>query len=233
MSERSRCARDCGVRIERGAPRARARAFIADVSRAGLHSDYELTILLVFTTLIMLLVTLIAIVWQARSVATQPTLRLCATGAQPELTLARGCRYHTFVSHVWGTGQDQVHTLVRQLQLLLPGVRVWLDVDSLTNVGALEESIRQSQTVIIFLSEGYFASRNCRRAPRSRRDRAEIDRDRSRSHTQARIARDAPLEHAVHPGARGRRRARRRVARRAPRRVRAQRRRGGRRRAYL
>ena len=154
--------------------RTRARALIADSSRAGLHSDYELTILLVFTTLIMLLVTLIAIVWQARSVATQPTLRLCATGAQPELTLARGCRYHTFVSHVWGTGQDQVHTLVRQLQLLLPGVRVWLDVDSLTNVGALEESIRQSQTVIIFLSEGYFASRNCRHAPRSRRDCAEI-----------------------------------------------------------
>ena len=173
MSERSRCARDGGVRIERGAPRARScihRRLVA----AGLHSDYELTILLVFTTLIMLLVTLIAIVWQARSVATQPTLRLCATGAQPELTLARGCRYHTFVSHVWGTGQDQVHTLVRQLQLLLPGVRVWLDVDSLTNVGALEESIRQSQTVIIFLSEGYFASRNCRRAPRSRRDCAEI-----------------------------------------------------------
>ena len=51
--------------------------------------------------------------------------------------------------------------IVRQLQLLLPGVRIWLDVDCLDDVGMLEESVQRSLTAIIFLSRGYFASKNC------------------------------------------------------------------------
>ena len=34
-------------------------------------------------------------------------------------------------SHIWSTGQDQVAVIKRQLQLLLPGVIVFLDVDDL------------------------------------------------------------------------------------------------------
>eukprot|EP00964_Phaeocystis_antarctica_P041728 scaffold23879_cov71-Phaeocystis_antarctica.AAC.3 len=34
-------------------------------------------------------------------------------------------------SHIWSTGQDQVAIIKRQLQLLLPGVIVFLDVDDL------------------------------------------------------------------------------------------------------
>ena len=71
--------------------------------------------------------------------------------------------FHLFVSHVWKTGQDQTHTLVRQLQLMLPGIRIWLDVVNLDDIGKLEEVMANAAVMLIFLSSGYFASHNCRR----------------------------------------------------------------------
>ena len=49
------------------------------------------------------------------------------------------------------------------LKLLLPGIRIWLDVDNPDDVGKLEASVKLSVTFIIFLSKGYFESLNCRR----------------------------------------------------------------------
>ena len=57
----------------------------------------------------------------------------------------------------------QVATIKRQLQLLLPGVSVFLDVDDLVEIGDLEGYIEASQCIMIFLSKGYFFSRNCLR----------------------------------------------------------------------
>ena len=44
------------------------------------------------------------------------------------LTLEKKQKYHLFLSHVWGTGQDQVAAIKRQLCLLIPGISVFLDV---------------------------------------------------------------------------------------------------------
>ena len=111
--------------------------------------------------------------------ARRPTFRLMANGEAPVLTLPPG-HFLGFLSHTWGTGQDQAHTIVRQLQLLLPGVRIWLasaiepchlpfpcgpftqlppsiyrlDVDYLDDVSMLEQSVDDSQCLIIFLSKG-------------------------------------------------------------------------------
>ena len=63
----------------------------------------------------------------------------------------------------WGTGQDQTHSLARMLKLLMPSIRIWLDVDNLDDVGKLEASVNLSAAFIIFLSKGYFKSFNCRR----------------------------------------------------------------------
>jgi hypothetical protein len=68
-----------------------------------------------------------------------------------------------FLSHVWATAQDQVAVIKRQLQALLPGVRVFLDVDDLEDVAGLEKCVQQSAVILLFLSRGYFKSRNCRR----------------------------------------------------------------------
>ena len=88
-------------------------------------------------------------------------LRLKATKARPQVSIARGLKYHLFLSHIWGTGQDQVAVIKRQLQRLMPGCIIFLDVDDLEEIGKLESYIDASASVLIFLSKGYFASRNC------------------------------------------------------------------------
>jgi len=62
---------------------------------------------------------------------------------------------------VWSTGQDQCAVIKRSIQHLLPSVSVFLDVDDLEEIGKLESYIDASASVLIFLSKGYFASRNC------------------------------------------------------------------------
>jgi hypothetical protein len=57
----------------------------------------------------------------------------------------------------------QTHAVVRKLQLLLPGIKIWLDVDYLNDLGKLEESVADCAVFLIFLSKGYFRSANCRR----------------------------------------------------------------------
>jgi nucleoside-triphosphatase THEP1 len=49
------------------------------------------------------------------------------------------------------------------MQLLLPGLRIWLDVDSLDDIGQLETAVTDAAVIVVFLSRGYFSSRNCRR----------------------------------------------------------------------
>ena len=57
---------------------------------------------------------------------------------------------------VWSSGQDQVANIKRQLRLLLPACKIFLDVDDLADIGKLEQYVLQSQCVLIFLSSGYF-----------------------------------------------------------------------------
>jgi len=90
-------------------------------------------------------------------------LRLVLTKQPPRLRLGENMNYHLFLSHVWSTAQDQVAVIKRMLQLLLPGVRVFLDVDDLDEIGNLEQHVQASQCVLLFLSRGYFESINCRR----------------------------------------------------------------------
>ena len=81
------------------------------------------------------------------------------------------------------TGQDAAAVIKNELQLLLPGIKIFLDVrtpaapparerrrcvrrytpsqqvDDLDDIGALEEYIGLSQMILFFLSKGYFRSK--------------------------------------------------------------------------
>ena len=92
--------------------------------------------------------------------ARMPTIQLQSTKAPPDLPLAKGHRWHMFLSHIWGTGQDQCATIKRQLKIMLPGASVFLDVDDLQSIDALEEYIESSAVVTIFVSKGYFLSKS-------------------------------------------------------------------------
>ena len=69
--------------------------------------------------------------------------------------------YHLFLSHVWGTGQDQMRVIKQRLLEMVPELSIFLDVDDLEDISDLQGYIERSWTVLIFCSKGYFSSRNC------------------------------------------------------------------------
>jgi len=69
--------------------------------------------------------------------------------------------YHMFLSHVWGTGQDQMRIIKQRLLEMIPGLSVFLDVDDLEDISNLQGYIERTQVVMIFCSQGYFKSKNC------------------------------------------------------------------------
>jgi hypothetical protein len=122
--------------------------------------DSFVSMALVFTAIVFLLALSLTI-----NDLLTPTKTFClrVNGLEPELHLKDKLRWHGFISHVWSTGQDATHVVVRQLQQFMPGVEVWLDVDCLTDISNLELSVSQSAVFMVFLSRGYFKSKNCRR----------------------------------------------------------------------
>ena len=129
----------------------------------GFGSLDRLVQTLVVSNLTVLVAFVALLIYQSLSHRSVPLLRLVATKQPPELKLADGMKYHLFLSHIWSTGQDTVAVIKRQLNLLMPGVIVFLDVDDLEEIGNLEQYVAASQCVLILLSRGYFFSANCLR----------------------------------------------------------------------
>ena len=71
-------------------------------------------------------------------------------------------RFHIFLSHVWGTGQDQMRIIKQRLKEMMPDIAVFLDVDDLAE-GKGAEYVDVSCVSLIFVSDGYFQSPNCMR----------------------------------------------------------------------
>ena len=96
-----------------------------------------------------LLFFLIGAVVAARRVAMIPTIQLASTKQPPELDIGTGITWHLFLSHIWcvtqlvrmikpgrielhprpcrSTGQDAVGNIKSELQLLVPGLKIFLD----------------------------------------------------------------------------------------------------------
>ena len=96
-----------------------------------------------------------------------PTLRLRATGLPPDLPTtsektSRG-RWHIFLSHAWSTGQDQANIVARQLTLLMPTVKIWLDVDCMVT---RLEPLPFPSVLLPFPSDFLFTTRDCHRPGR-------------------------------------------------------------------
>ena len=83
-------------------------------------------ILLSFTAL-MLVLMMVVLVQMVNKRGYVSTIRHRETGKEPILTLGVGQAYHLFNSHIWSTGQDATATIKRQLQRLMPSVRVFLE----------------------------------------------------------------------------------------------------------
>ena len=124
----------------------------------GPDSASVLVVLLVFGFLVIsICITLLSAINEVKA----PIVRVVSSRYIPTLELPEGYKHHVFASHVWSTGQSQTHAIVRTLQMFLPGLKVWLDVDNLTNTSALENSVKESAVFMLFYSQNYFKSKNC------------------------------------------------------------------------
>jgi hypothetical protein len=112
---------------------------------------------------LLMLALILLFVRLALTVSNLDLLKLSRTRAPPMLSIRQEHRHHLFLSHVWSTGQDQVAVIKRQLLRMVHGLRVFLDVDDLEDIGALERYVDESMIILVFLSRGYFCSRNCLR----------------------------------------------------------------------
>ena len=129
----------------------------------GFDSLNGLVSVMVVLNLLVLATFLFMMLYQMFSQQSVGIFRLVHSNQPPDLVLGGDMRYHLFLSHIWSTGQDQCAVIKRQLNLLLPGISVFLDVDDLEDIGALETYIEQTQCMLLFQSRGYYLSRNCLR----------------------------------------------------------------------
>lgn len=132
----------------------------------GIGSDAEdhLVILIITITLV-ILASFAALISYQMIFSSEHNYRLLRKidGRPPELILHKRMRWHLFLSHVWKSAQDQAAVIKRQLQIMLPGVKIFLDVDDMEDTGEVEAYVKQSQCLLFFYSEGYFVSAACRR----------------------------------------------------------------------
>ena len=97
-------------------------------TQVGMESAYNASVMMVFAGLVVVLVPTGMLIRQLLFAQAIPILRDARTMEPPELLLGANERYHLFLSHIWGTGQDQCATIKRQLTLLMPDVSIFLDV---------------------------------------------------------------------------------------------------------
>jgi len=143
-----------------------------------LRKNFDLNSLVIATLMttsvaIALAMTIVVVLQQCMQAAQTPVIKLRSSQRCPALTVADGITWHLFLSHIWSTGQDQCATIKRQLSLLIPGVSIFLDVDDLESIDALEEYIDGSQVIMIFVSAGYFKSANCLREVKAAVEKAK------------------------------------------------------------
>ena len=128
----------------------------------SLNSD-KASMAVLLLALCMLSITIFLVVVLAVNKIRAPTVKMVSTGHAPRLELPDHCNFHVFMSHVWVTGQAQTHAIARKMQLLLPELKVWLDVDQLNDTSKLEDWVAVSSVFILSYTKNYFKSENCRR----------------------------------------------------------------------
>jgi hypothetical protein len=149
---------------------------ISDRLSLKLRSDYEVpTATLAMVTLLSVLATVAAtglmVTWQIRAecldqlaaeaASKARRLRYLANDQEAKPIAVGNGRYHIFLSHVWGSGQDTMRIIKSRLFEMMPDLSIFLDVDNLEDTSDLKGYIERAQTVLIFCSEDYFTSKNC------------------------------------------------------------------------
>jgi hypothetical protein len=95
-----------------------------------------------------------AVVYDTRRVLREPLLQYKEGRGIVTLPPIGGASFDLFLSHAQDLGQDQVATIKGMLEKLLPSIKIFLDVESLDDLHALDKLITGSKAVLIFLTTG-------------------------------------------------------------------------------
>ena len=125
----------------------------ADMSRGSIASEYAgdnaLSLGLIAANSVVFLLIFAASYRGLRRIATELSgdrLKWSDSGAALQLAPPLSPDgYHLFLSHVWAHGQDLAGSLKSTFCGLVPGIRVFLDVDDLKDITRLEEHVQESE----------------------------------------------------------------------------------------
>jgi hypothetical protein len=76
----------------------------------------------------------------------------------PDEMRSRALRYHLCLSHQWRFGQDVARAIKLRLPDFVPNIQICVELDKERSADALRDSIDVSLTVVVLISDGYFAS---------------------------------------------------------------------------
>ena len=125
----------------------------------GFSSKEQMASFVVIMTFAILLCFTTAALLEVRKQSQIKVLRTVRDHQVPRVDLGSEMSYHLFLSHAWSSAQDTAAIIKRMLTLLLPCVKVFLDVDDLEEIGRLETYVEESQCMLIMLTRGYFTSK--------------------------------------------------------------------------
>jgi hypothetical protein len=114
-----------------------------------------ITVVLIFTVLSVLAGGIALIIRDFKHVMNEPLLQYAISREIVALpSLGEKHNFDLFLSHAQDLGQDQVATIKASLLNLFPYIKIFLDVESLDDIHALDELVSSSKNILIFLTAG-------------------------------------------------------------------------------
>jgi hypothetical protein len=115
----------------------------------------SITGVLIFSVVFVLVSGIGGMFYDLRRVINEPLFHFDNGGGIVSLPpLAPHLNFDLFLSHAQDLGQDQVAAIKYELEKLLPSVRIFLDVECLDDLHALDELVCGCKCVLIFLTTG-------------------------------------------------------------------------------
>ena len=149
----------------------RTGSIVDELRQMGVHKslwsflDFELKQILLMLFAPSIGVFVIVVFFMRRNIKqshTLPRVRHKTSGIA-ELHPLQQHRYHLLIAYAWSSGQDQAKMIKQLLEEVLPGVRIFIDVDDMTDPAILEMEVEDSIRVLAFISSGFFESKTCLR----------------------------------------------------------------------
>jgi hypothetical protein len=119
------------------------------------YTASSITGVLIFSVVFVLVSGIGGIFYDLRRVINEPLFHFDKGGGIVALPpLAPHLNFDLFLSHAQDLGQDQAAAIKYMLEKLLPSVRIFLDVECLDDLHALDELVCGCKCVLIFLTTG-------------------------------------------------------------------------------